>query len=280
MKIDIFSEKIIQPFQSLGLSSKFWDIHIKTLQDTWIAMFILFSLVLIAGLFLKKDLNPIALVFEKAVSFFDDLCKESFGKKFKIEYFTFVSSLFFFTLFCCLVGLLPYVEEPAKDLNTAFALGTLSFVYVQVQKIRIHGVLAYFKEFFEPFFILLPLNIIGEFAKVASMSFRLFGNILGGSIIFLIAVNALSVYKTYFMIFALVFLTFYWLITKFVNVKKYKVCNVLLNTGLVFVFFLAGAQMFFGIFEGFVQSFVLTMLTITYLAVGVQDESDIQEGGG
>ncbi|MFZ5563439.1 MAG: F0F1 ATP synthase subunit A, partial [Thermodesulfobacteriota bacterium] len=37
-----------------------------------------------------------------------------------------------------------------------------------------------------PFFILLPLNLIGELAKVISISFRLFGNIMGGSIIILV----------------------------------------------------------------------------------------------
>jgi F-type H+-transporting ATPase subunit a len=35
-------------------------------------------------------------------------------------------------------------------------------------------------------FIMAPLNIIGELAKVISISFRLFGNIMGGSIIILV----------------------------------------------------------------------------------------------
>jgi F-type H+-transporting ATPase subunit a len=35
-------------------------------------------------------------------------------------------------------------------------------------------------------FFMLPLNLIGEIAKVVSISFRLFGNIMGGSIIILV----------------------------------------------------------------------------------------------
>ena len=31
-----------------------------------------------------------------------------------------------------------------------------------------------------------PLNVIGELAKIVSISFRLFGNIMGGSIIILV----------------------------------------------------------------------------------------------
>ncbi len=34
--------------------------------------------------------------------------------------------------------------------------------------------------------IFLPLNIVGELAKVISISFRLFGNILGGGIIIVV----------------------------------------------------------------------------------------------
>ena len=270
MKIAIFDEKAIKPFEFLGLTGDFWGVNIATLRNTWIAMFILFTLVLAARFFLKKDLNPVALVFEKVVGFFDNLCRESFGGQFEYKYFAFTSTIFFFTLFCCLVGLLPHVEESTKDLNTAFALGSMSFFYVQYQKIRIHGILSYLKEFTEPFFILLPLNIIGEFAKILSMSFRLFGNILGGSIILLIMINALATYKVYFMIFSLIALLTYWIVNKIVDLQSHKILSMILKINLIAVFFVAGTQMFFGIFEGVVQSFVLTMLTITYLAVGIQ----------
>ena len=48
------------------------------------------------------------------------------------------------------------------------------------------GFKAYSKEYFQPIFFMMPLNIIGELAKIVSISFRLFGNILGGSIIILV----------------------------------------------------------------------------------------------
>ena len=199
-----------------------------------------------------------------------------FGQNGFNEYFAFVSTIFFFTLFGCLVGLLPFLDESTKDINTAFALGSLSFIYVQYKKISVIGIKNYLKGFAAPFFVLLPLNIIGEFAKVASMSFRLFGNILGGSIIFLIEINALAPYKSFFIIFSFAVLISFVVLIRIINLRKYKILDYGLKSLLVAVFFLAGAQIFFGIFEGFVQSFVLTMLTITYLAVGIQDESDFE----
>ena len=43
--------------------------------------------------------------------------------------------------------------------------------------------MGYFKGFFEPLWFLFPLNVVGELATPISLSFRLFGNILGGMII-------------------------------------------------------------------------------------------------
>lgn len=275
MKISIFDDVVLNPLYKWGLKSNFWGIHIHTLIYTWIGMLLLFSLVIIGKIFLKKQLNVISLVTEQAVEFLQNLCQESFGSKFRYQYFYFIATIFFFTLSGCLVGLLPFVDESTKDLNTAFALGSLSFLYVQYQKIKVHGFIAFLKEFTQPFFILLPLNIIGELAKVASMSFRLFGNILGGSIIFLIAIEALKPYKIWFVGITLGILLVYVISKKVLNPeksKKQKFFLTLLGWSLFAVFAISGAQMFFGIFEGFVQSFVLTMLTVTYLAVAIQDE--------
>jgi len=49
----------------------------------------------------------------------------------------------------------------------------------------------YIKEFFQPIFLMFPLNIVGEFAKVISISFRLFGNIMGGAIIVIVVSHLL-----------------------------------------------------------------------------------------
>ena len=51
---------------------------------------------------------------------------------------------------------------------------------------EVKGLKEYVKEYFEPMFFLAPLNVVGEIAKVISISFRLFGNIMGGSIIIIV----------------------------------------------------------------------------------------------
>jgi F-type H+-transporting ATPase subunit a len=66
------------------------------------------------------------------------------------------------------------------------ALGLMGFVIAHWVGIRSKGFKAYILEYFQPIFFMMPLNLIGEFAKIVSISFRLFGNIMGGSIIILV----------------------------------------------------------------------------------------------
>jgi F-type H+-transporting ATPase subunit a len=273
MKAGIFNYHEIKPLAQFGFTHNFWTLHIDTLIYTWSAMLILFVLAIVGNKLLRVKPNKISFAFEKSVSFFIDLCKESFGV-FNYNYFAFIATVFFFTLFCCLIGLIPFLDESTKDLNTTFAIGLTSFIYVQYQKIKVHGVLGYLKEFIQPFFLLAPINIVGELAKIASMSFRLFGNILGGGIIFTMMVALLEKYSHYFLAF--VFCTFF--VSFFINqipmLKNKKWPSTIIEGCFFIVYFIVWAQMFFGIFEGLIQAFVLTMLTTTYLAMGVASENN------
>ena len=273
MSLKLFDAHVIRPFACLGLKGEFWGINDETVIYTWIGMLVLFALALIGNWLAKRESGLAYVAFENIVLVFVDLCKESF-KTFNFDYFAFIASLFLFTLFSCLVGLMPFLDEATKDLNTTFALGTISFMYVQYQKVHVHGFFGFLKEFAEPFFVLVPINIIGELAKIFSMSFRLFGNILGGSVITMIVINFIGEFKGYFIGYVgfvvLLALFFLYFGKRLQNCFGRKILNVLIFS----IFLLAYVNMFFGIFEGLIQSFVITMLTTTYLAIGVQVEDE------
>lgn len=61
-----------------------------------------------------------------------------------------------------------------------------------IKGIQTKGIKAYLKGFTEPFFLLTPINLIGEIANPISLSFRLFGNLVGGLIIMSLVYGALS----------------------------------------------------------------------------------------
>lgn len=271
MNISIFEYKEIQPLAWLGITGKFWTLHLDTLIYTWVGMLFLLLLAFLGRWAIKHDNKLFHAAYEKIATILVNLNKESF-KKFNYPYFVFINTLFLFTLFNCMVGVLPFMDEATKDLNTTFAIALVSFIYVQYRRLKQDGFWGYLKEFATPNIVFAPMHIIGEFAKVASMTFRLFGNILGGSLIFLMVVQFVAMYKMYFMPFCLLTIMSTWCIRRSGLSKKFKILRVLCSIGLTIVFALSFMEMFFGIFEGLIQAFVLTMLTSTYLAMSSHDE--------
>ncbi|MBY0353136.1 F0F1 ATP synthase subunit A [Candidatus Babeliales bacterium] len=271
MNINLFKYKEIAPFKFLGLEGSFWHVHLDTLIYTWIAMGILFTLALVGKNLLKRNPTLVSLAYEKAIGFFIDLTKESFGK-FMYHHFAFITSLFLFTLFCSSTSLIPFLDESTNDLNTTLALGLTSFVYVQFYKIKFKGLRHYLKEFIQPIFFLAPINVVGELAKIASMSFRLFGNILGGSIIFSMIMQFVgNKLKFHFIGLTIIIIILAVIAQKLPALGKNDRFVRLSKILYITLFALVGVQMFFGFFEGLIQSFVLTMLTATYLSMGITD---------
>ena len=95
-------------------------------------------------------------------------------------------SLFFFILIANWLAVLPhawetYIRPPTSDVNLTFAMAIFVMILVWTTGIRVRGK-RYFKHFVEPYPVMLPLNIIEELTKPITLSLRLFGNILAGTV--------------------------------------------------------------------------------------------------
>lgn len=82
-----------------------------------------------------------------------------------------------------LLGLLPGLRSPTPDINTPLAMALIVFFSVPYFGIKTKGFWPYIKHYFEPIFLMLPIEITSELAHTLSLSFRLFGNIMGEEII-------------------------------------------------------------------------------------------------
>jgi len=267
MSFDIFDHETIQPFSYIGLKSSFWDLNIDILFATWLGMALLVALAFLGRYCLKNNFTRITLAYETIIGLLLKLCKDSFGRV-EYNYFALISALFFFTAFGCIVGVIPYFHEATGDINTAFALGLTSFLYVQYQKIRVHHIRGYLAEFTEPFIALAPIHIIGELAKIASMSFRLFGNVLGDSVILGMIIALIEQAQKEFLIFFLCAVILLCISkTAYVRTKLPYVGTVA-HGAMNILFIVSWTQLILCIVTGIVQSFVITMLTVTYLAMG------------
>ena len=130
--------------------------------------------------------KPMQVLGELIVSQLYELTEDALGREKSNTYAPLICALFMFLLLSNWIGIIPHLEEPTKDLNTPLSLGIMGFVLAHFAGIKAKGFKEYSKEYFQPIFFMMPLNVIGELAKVVSISFRLFGNIMGGSIIILV----------------------------------------------------------------------------------------------
>jgi F0F1-type ATP synthase membrane subunit a len=86
-------------------------------------------------------------------------------------------------------------------------------------------------------------------------------------------VELLECYKFYFMGLVYLLALFSVFLNFFVQQNKYLLLRKIINTLFSLIFIITWIQIGFGICEGLIQSFVITMLSMTYLAIGIQSES-------
>ena len=124
---------------------------------------------------------------ESALDFVTDIARNQLGESFYREWIPFIGTLFLFIFGSNWAGAvipwkliqLPEGEfaAPTNDINTTVALALLtSFAYFYAGLSK-KG-LGYFKRYIAPIPLLLPINILEDFTKPLSLSFRLFGNVL------------------------------------------------------------------------------------------------------
>jgi len=99
-------------------------------------------------------------------------------------------ALFFFILIANWIEVIPtevnnhvhLLPSPTADTNLTYAMGAIAMVSVWVYGIRQKGAKAYFKHYMEPYWWLLPLEVLQDLLKPVTLALRLFGNIFAGGI--------------------------------------------------------------------------------------------------
>ncbi len=153
-----------------------------------VMMWIILGVITVISLIVKHNLKERPGVFqnmiETGVEYLDNFFKDLLGQEKSRKYFSFLASLFIFIIFANYSGLFPgvgltdYAKAPTSSLSVTAGLGVLTFVFLQAAGLRC-GVKHYFKRFVSPMFFMLPLLLLDEVIKPASLALRLFGNVFG-----------------------------------------------------------------------------------------------------
>jgi len=169
-----------------------WHVFGLTINaDTVISTVIAAVIVLGFGLYLAakataKVPSGLQLVFETVTDQVERQVESNIGIRTAPFVVPLAISLFFFILIANWLSILPhtweeYVRPPTADVNLTFAMAILVMVMVWVTGVRVRG-RGYFRHFVEPYPAMLPLYVIEELTKPVTLSLRLFGNILAGTV--------------------------------------------------------------------------------------------------
>jgi len=155
--------------------------HLVVVCYTWFVMAVLALFSFLATRRLSILPGGFQNVMEVIVEGFDNLLTETMGPEGR-PFFPLIATLGLYILTSNLLGLIPGFESPTANLNTTASMALVVFVMTHVVGIRMHG-LKYVKHFLGPIWWLAPLmlvlELISHFARIISLSVRLFGNIMG-----------------------------------------------------------------------------------------------------
>lgn len=162
--------------------NEFWIT--TTIRNTWLIMGALILLAIVVRFHLKRFENTpkgFQNVIEALVEIFRNFTISTMGEQNK-RFTAYFGSIFLFIMLSNLSGLVG-LRPPTADLAMTLSLALITFVMIHYYGIKTKGIKGYIKGYFEPFAFLFPINLMGELATPVSLSFRLFGNLLGGTII-------------------------------------------------------------------------------------------------
>jgi F-type H+-transporting ATPase subunit a len=120
------------------------------------------------------------------------------------RWFPYVASLFMFILVVNLLGFIPLpitgetyhgiptwgIYAATSSLSVTLALALLTFAFTHIEGVRHNGAVGYFKSWIPEapkglLLLIVPLEILGQFMRLISLSVRLFANMLAGHILIL-----------------------------------------------------------------------------------------------
>ena len=154
----------------------------------WVSMFILFGLAAAGASSVKLVPGKVQNVLEVIVTGIEDFMVEITGEHGRFL-FPLLAAFFLFILTCNWSGLVPGFFLPTANMNTTLALALITFVVTHVIGLKEHGI-KYIKHFLGPVWwlspLIFPIELIGHFARVLSLTFRLFGNMMAEEYVLII----------------------------------------------------------------------------------------------
>merc|ERR1711943_68440 len=159
----------------------YWNIagltvHGQVLLVTWLVIAIILTITVLGTLKLEQVPKGLQNFVEAVHEYVSGIAKDQIGEYEYRPWVPFVGTLFLF------IFVANWLAAPTNDINTTVALSLLTSISYFYGGFKAKG-LGFFARYIAPTPIFLPINILEDFTKPLSLSFRLFGNILADEIV-------------------------------------------------------------------------------------------------
>jgi len=157
--------------------------NFMTMQILVAAIVAVFFAVVRSGLSMDKP-GKLQHLVESVYSFLHEQTEEAAGHH-SLQYLSFFGTLFFFILFCNLIGIIPGFESPTMFPAVTLGCALASFVFFNVVGVQANGIFGYAKHFtggqgFPLVLLMVPIEIVSTLARPLSLTIRLYANMLAG----------------------------------------------------------------------------------------------------
>lgn len=153
------------------------------------------------------------------------------------KFINYIGTIFLFILFSNISGIFG-LRPPTADYGTTFALGVITFFIIHINQFKHQSIKEIWVDMCSPLPpwlpIWFPINLISEIAVPISLSLRLFANVLSGTVMMALVYGLLAQ------------IAYVWP---------------------------AALHVYFDLFSGAIQTYVFCMLTMTYTAQAIGDDS-------
>ena len=149
----------------------------NTVITTWVVMAIIAILAWLATRRLQIRPDRPQTMVEAIVSTIEESIRD-IAPQHVDQILPFIGSLWIFIVLANLIGLIPGMHSPTRDLSATAAIAFLVFISVHWYGIRIQGLKNYLLHYLKPSPLLLPFNLISEVTRTIALAVRLFGNMM------------------------------------------------------------------------------------------------------
>jgi F-type H+-transporting ATPase subunit a len=148
-----------------------------SIMTTWGIMTVIAGIAWFSTRHLEMLPNSLQTAVEGIVAAIDEAIS-AVAPEHGLQIMPFIASLWLFLIIANLVGLIPGLDSPTRDLSVTSALAVLVFFSVHWFGIKTLGLKNYLHHYLTPSPILLPFHIISEFTRTLALAIRLFGNMM------------------------------------------------------------------------------------------------------